>query len=269
MSAPLASGVQPVPARAGIGLRPPHFTHVLQTRPPVSFFEVHSENFFADGGPLLDTLLRVREHYPVSLHGVGLSLGSADRIDREHLRQLATLVTRVQLGLVSEHVCWGAIGGRHFNDLLPLPYTEEALALMVSRVDQVQQALGRELLLENVSSYLRYTHETMNEWEFLAALCQRSGCRLVLDVNNIYVNAVNHGFDADTFVQAITPQMVGEFHLAGFTAKTDLAVPLLIDSHSAPVAAPVWDLYTRAVARLGVHPTLLEWDTDLPAFCGA
>lgn len=266
MRTPPFGGVRPIPARAGIGLRPPHFEHVLSQRPDVAFFELHSENFFAEGGPLLDTLMQLRDRYPLSLHGVGMSLGSADRLDAGHLRQLRNLVRRIEPGLVSEHVCWGAIGERHFNDLLPLPYTEEALQLMVERVGRVQDALGRQILVENVSSYLRFAHSSMPEWEFLAALAQRSGCRLLLDVNNVYVNAVNHGFEADRFLQAIEPASVGEMHLAGFMPKADLDAPLLIDSHDRRVDPAVWTLYARAVQRFGACPTLIEWDTDLPGF---
>lgn len=256
----------PVPARAGIGLRPAHFERVLAQRPPLPFLELHSENFFGAGGPLLRLLDAVRRDYPLSLHGVGLSLGSADRLDAAHLAALKALVDRAEPSLVSEHVCWGAIGGRHFNDLLPLPWTEEALALMAGRVGRVQDALGRPILVENVSSYLRFRHSTMDEWDFLAELARRSGCGLLLDVSNIYVNSVNHGFDPYAYVDAIPPDAVVEMHLAGFTRKDGPGGPLLIDSHDAPVDEAVWALYAHAVARIGPRPTLIEWDRDLPAF---
>ena len=176
------------------------------------------------------------------------------------------MIGRAAPALVSEHVCWGAVGGRHFNDLLPLPYTDEALALMVEHVDQLQQTLQRQVLLENVSSYIHYTHSTMPEWEFLAALARRSGCGLLLDVNNVYVNSVNHGIDAVRYIDGIDPAMVGEIHLAGFSRRHGLGGPLLIDTHDRRVDPAVWQLYAHAIERLGAKPTLIEWDQELPAF---
>ncbi len=255
---------RPIPAAAGIGLRAPHLQRVLAERPRVPWFEMHTENFFGAGGAIHAALERVRADYPLSLHGVGLSLGSADALDNEHLATLRALVRRYQPGLVSDHICWGAIGGVHLNDLLPLPFTDEALDLMVSRVQQVQDALGREFLVENVSSYLTFEHADMSEWEFVAELVRRAGCGLLLDVNNVHVNSINHGFDAHAYLRAMPVAAVREIHLAGFTRKTDLAVPLLIDSHSRPVDAAVWNLYTEALALLGPLPTLIEWDQDLP-----
>jgi hypothetical protein len=248
-------------AAAGIGLRAPHVRQVLAERPPVAWFEIHSENYFADGGPALAALDRVRADYPLSLHGVGMSLGSVDPLDGAHLAKLRRLVERTEPALVSEHLCWSGIDGRHLNDLLPLPYTEEALALVAARVAQIQEALGRELLVENISSYVAFADSTIPEWEFVAALAQRSGCKLLLDVNNIYVNANNHGFDADRYVAAIPGDAVAEIHLAGF----DGSGPCLIDTHGAPVAPAVWALYERAIARFGPRPTLIEWDIDIPA----
>ena len=256
----------PVPTAVGIGLRAPHADQVLAERPPVPFFELHSENFFAEGGPNRELLDALRRDYPLSLHGVGLSLGSADALDADHLARLGRLVAHAQPGLVSEHVCWGAIDGRHYNDLLPLPYTEEALALMTRRVRAVQDALGRTILVENVSSYIHFTHSTMTEWDFLAELSRRSGCGLLLDVNNVYVNSVNHGFDAHDFLDGIPGQAVGEMHLAGFTRKRGLGGDLLIDSHDRRVDAAVWALYAEALRRYGPKPTLIEWDQDLPDF---
>lgn len=256
--------VQPIPVHAGIGLRSPHYIQVLEEQPAIAWFEVHSENFFCAGGELPQVLDRVRRDYPISLHGVGLSLGSSDQLNQTHLAQLKQLITRVQPGLVSEHLCWGAVDGRYLNDLLPLPYTEEALNLMTQRVQATQNFLGREILIENVSSYLAYTHSTIPEWEFVAALAQRSGCGILLDVNNIHVNAVNHGFDAEAYIRAIPRQHVKEIHLAGFTAKQGLDVELLIDTHSRPVADEVWSLYAAALAHCGPVPTLIEWDQDIP-----
>ena len=259
-----ALATRPIPAAAGIGLRAPHLPRVLAERPRVPWFEMHSENFFGAGGAIHDALERVRADYPLSLHGVGLSLGSADALDGEHLATLRTLVRRYQPGLVSDHICWGAIGGIHLNDLLPLPFTTEALDLMVTRVHQVQDVLGREFLVENVSSYLTFRNAEMSEWEFVAELVRRAGCGLLLDVNNVYVNSVNHGFDAQAYLRAMPVAAVREIHLAGFTRKNDLAVPLLIDSHSRPVDAEVWALYAEALDRFGPVPTLIEWDQDLP-----
>jgi uncharacterized protein (UPF0276 family) len=251
-----------LPAAAGIGLRSPHMRHVRTERPPVPWFEVHSENFFADGGPAIAALLTIRADYPLSLHGVGMSLGSADPLDGAHLAKLRRLVDRVEPALVSEHLCWSGIGGRHFNDLLPLPYTEEALAHVVTRVRQIHDSLGREILVENVSTYLAFADATIPEWEFVAAVADRTGCKLLLDVNNIHVNAVNHGFDPDRYLAAIPGAAVAEIHLAGFDASGSC----LIDTHGAPVAGAVWQLYRRAIARYGPRPTLIEWDLDIPDF---
>ena len=250
-----------VPARAGVGLRAPHYREVLATRPDVGWFEVHSENYFGDGGQPLHFLERVRAHYPISLHGVGMSLGTAEALDGEHLRRLKALIERIEPGLVSEHLCWSAIGGRHLNDLLPLPYTEEALAVVCAHVDEAQDFLGRQILVENVSSYLRFSHSTIDEWDFVAEVAARTGCGVLLDVNNIYVSACNHGFDARGYLRAIAPRAVGEIHLAGF----DRLDGLLIDTHGNRVCADVWQLYREAVERCGPVPTLIEWDTDLPA----
>ena len=249
-----------LPAAAGIGLRAPHVAEVLATRPPVAWLEVHSENYYADGGAALAALDRIRADYPLSLHGVGMSLGSTDPLDRAHLAKLRRLIARTEPALVSEHLCWSGVGGRSLNDLLPLPYTEEALAHVCTRVAEVQDAIGRELLVENVSSYLAFADATIPEWEFVAAVALRTGCRLLVDVNNIHVNAINHGFDADDYLAAIPRAAVAEIHLAGYEARGDL----LIDTHGAPVAPEVWALYRRALDRYGPQPTLIEWDTDIP-----
>jgi uncharacterized protein (UPF0276 family) len=253
-----------MPAHAGIGLRAPHVARVLAERPPIAWLETHSENLFAAGGSFHDALERIRADYPLSLHGVGLSLGSADALDRAHLRRLREVVERYQPALVSEHLCWGALGGRHSNDLLPLPFTEEALALIVSRIGQVQDVLGREILVENISTYLRVEGGDYTEWDFVAAAVRRSGCGLLCDVNNIHVNAVNQGFDPRVYLRALPRAAVKEIHLAGFTRKDNLPVPLLIDSHSRRVDTEVWLLYADAIALLGPVPTLIEWDQDIP-----
>jgi uncharacterized protein len=244
----------------GIGLRTPHVRPMQDERPAIPWLEVHSENYYVDGGPALAALLRLRPDYAVSLHGVGMSLGSTDPLDREHLAKLRRLIERTQPSLVSEHLCWSGVGGRALNDLLPLPYTEEALAHVCARIAQVQDALGRELLVENVSTYLAFADATIPEWEFVAAVARRTGCKLLCDVNNIYVNSVNHGFDADAYLAALPAEAIAEIHLAGFDASGSC----LVDTHGAAVAAEVWTLYGRAIARFGPLPTLVEWDVDIP-----
>lgn len=253
-----------VPVKTGIGLRAPHYQELLAQRPAVGFLEVHSENYFGAGGAPLHYLEALRAHFPISLHGVGLSLGSADPLNREHLRQLRQLIRRFEPALVSEHLSWGSIDGAYLNDLLPLPYTEEALAHFSMRVAAAQDALGRELLIENPSSYLQYTDSTIPEWEFLAAVARRTGCGLLLDVNNVYVSSVNHGFDARAYIDALPAAAIREIHLAGYSVNRYPEGDILIDSHNAPVWESVWDLYEYAVRRLGARPTLIEWDTDLP-----
>jgi uncharacterized protein (UPF0276 family) len=251
-----------LPSAAGIGLRAPHVAQVLSSRPPVAWFEVHSENYFAEGGAAISALERVRADYRVALHGVGLSLGSTDPLDEGHLAKLERLIARIDPPLVSEHLCWSGVGGRHLNDLLPLPYTDEALSHFCARVDAVQQRLGREIAVENLSSYLAFAGATIPEWEFVAEVARRTGCKLLVDVNNIYVNAVNFGFDAERYLNAIPANAVAEIHLAGH----DASGPCLIDTHGARVAPHVWALYRRAVERFGPRPTLIEWDTDIPPF---
>jgi uncharacterized protein (UPF0276 family) len=251
----------PVRASAGIGLRAPHYAQVLERRPDLALLEVHSENFFAAGGASLAWLERFRGIYPLSFHGVGLSLGSSEAVDATHLTKLAALVERFEPALVSEHVCWSSAAGRHSNDLLPLPYTEEALDNFASHVDAVQERLRRPILVENVSSYMRFSHSTIPEWQFVAEVARRTGCGVLLDVNNIWVNSRNHGFDPMEFLAAIDPGTVGEIHLAGFEAQGEI----LIDTHSRPVTADVWSLFRAAIDRLGPRPTIIEWDADIPA----
>jgi uncharacterized protein len=255
----------PVPAQAGIGLRAQHHVDILETLPNVGWLEAHSENYFAAGGPPREYLERIRAHYPLSLHGVGLSLGSTDPLDREHLAQVALAVRRYEPALVSEHLSWSSVCGRFTNDLLPLPYTEEALRHLIDRVASVQDALGREILIENVSSYLTFRSSEMTEWEFLAALADESHCGVLLDVNNIYVSANNHGFDAHDYLAGIPRRAVREIHLAGHSRRNYGDRCLLIDTHNARVCADVWDLYDAAIERFGPTPTLIEWDADIPA----
>jgi uncharacterized protein len=254
-------GIAPGLAGVGIGLRAPHYAQLLETRPALAFVEVHSENFYAQGGAALDWLERFRAAYPLSLHGVGLSLGSVDALDTRHLEKLARLADRFEPALVSEHLCWSSFAGRHANDLLPLPFTEEALGHVVARIEAVQERLRRAILIENVSSYLTFANSTIPEWEFVAEVARRSGCGVLLDVNNIWVNACNHGFDAARYLGAIDPGSVGEIHLAGF----ERVGGRLVDTHGARVSDEVWALYRAAIAHCGERPTLVEWDTDIPA----
>ncbi len=209
--------------------------------------------------------MSVRSSYPLSLHGVGLSLGSTDPLNREHLQKLKRLVDRSEPALVSEHLSWGSIHGTHLNDLLPLPYTQEALLHMIDRIDQVQNYLGRQILIENISSYLQFTQSPLTEWDFLAALAAESGCGLLVDVNNVYVSAFNHGFDAARYLSALPARQVQELHLAGHARNRYADREILIDTHSAPVCDAVWDLYEFALSRFGAVPTLIEWDAEIPA----
>jgi uncharacterized protein (UPF0276 family) len=250
----------PIPARAGIGLRAPHYRELLERQPDVGWVEVHSENYFGEGGQPRRFLERARRDYPLSLHGVGLSLGSADALDRGHLTSLKALVEHFDPALVSDHLSWSAFGGRHLNDLLPLPYTEESLRVFCDHVDEAQTFLGRQMLIENPSSYVAYRHSTIPEWEFLQTVVERTGCGILLDVNNVYVSATNHGFDPLTYLAEIPVPPVKEIHLAGF----DRGEHCLIDTHGTPVADPVWSLYAAALERFGPVPTLIEWDTDIP-----
>jgi len=254
----------PIPACAGIGLRAVHYREVLESLPATGWLEVHSENYFGEGGAPHTYLGALRPHYPLSLHGVGLSLGSADPLDLTHLEKLQAVIERYEPALVSEHLSWGSIDGRHFNDLLPLPYTEEALDQVSDRVSEAQERLGRRILLENPSTYLRFTHSTIAEAEFLSELVRRSGCGILLDVNNVYVSARNHGFDPYDYLRTLPPADVEEIHLAGFTVKRCDSIELLIDTHSRPVDPEVWALYQAALDLLGPRPTLIEWDKDLP-----
>lgn len=257
---PIRPPAGPLPKAAGVGLRAPHLKRVLEEAPDVAWFEVHSENYFVSGGPALATLEAVRQRYPLSLHGVGMSLGGADALDREHLRRLKQLVDRFEPGVVSEHLCWSAVGGRWLNDLLPLPYTREALDRVCAHVDEVQTALGRTILVENVSSYLRFLPEEMPEWTFVAEVARRTGCGLILDVNNVHVSASNHGYSPWDFLAGVPLGTVKEIHLAGYEEVDGL----LIDTHSRPVSPAVWSLYADALARFGAVPTLIEWDQDIP-----
>lgn len=251
------------PVGAGIGLRAPHVGEVIATHPAIPWLEVHPENYM-NGGAALCALEQIRREYPISFHGVGLSLGSADALDERHLRRLTTLVERVEPALVSEHLAWSITGGAYLNHLLPLPYTEQSLDVLCRHVDQAQRALGRPILIENPSSYLRFRYSPIPEPEFLGELARRTGCGLLCDVNNIYVTAHNLGLDAVSYLDALPAELVGEIHLAGHARNEADGQIVLIDDHGSRVASEVWQLYRGALARFGPLPTLVEWDTDIP-----
>jgi uncharacterized protein (UPF0276 family) len=254
-----------IPAAAGIGLRATHYREVLETRPPVAWWEVHSENYFGEGGAPHHYLERIRALYPLSLHGVGLSLGSADPLNRDHLDKLKRLIERYRPALVSDHLSWSAVDGRYLNDLLPLPYTEEALVHVAHRIEEAQDYLGRQLLIENPSTYLQFVESTIPEVEFLRALVERSGCALLLDVNNVYVSARNHDFDATEYIRAVPSDAVREIHLAGHAVKSLEDGEILIDTHDDIVCDAVWRLYDETIGAIGPRPTLIEWDTNIPS----
>jgi uncharacterized protein (UPF0276 family) len=244
----------------GLGLRPDHYIEILRDRPAVDWFEIISENYMVPGGRPLHFLDRFRERYPLVMHGVSMSIGSVDPLDMQYLRELKALAKRVEPEWISDHLCWTAVDGVNLHDLMPLPYTDEALRHVAKRVQQVQDFLGRRILLENVSSYVTYTHSQMQEWEFLAALTAEADCDLLLDVNNIYVSSVNHEFDADAFLAAIPARRVRQMHLAGHQRQGDY----LIDTHDQPVPEAVWDLYRQAVARFPNVSTMIERDGNIP-----
>lgn len=247
-------------ARAGIGLRPQHMPVILDQRPQVAWFEALTDNYLADGGPLLAKLRAVREHYVIALHGVGLSLGSLDPLDRDYLRRLRRLAGQMEPLFISDHLCWNAHRGTHHCELLPVPYTAEALDHIAARVRQVQDFLGRRIAIENPSSYVSFLASEMHEWTFLNELAKRADCMLLLDVNNIYVSCFNHGWDPDSYIGGITADRVQQYHLAGY----DDCGTHLLDTHGSPVHDAVWKLFASTVARIGRRPTLLEWDRDLP-----
>lgn len=256
----MPSAIQELPCVAGIGLRAPHYQEVLQNLPDLGWVEVHSENFFG-GGAALRTLLRVRDHYPVSLHGVGMGLASPDALDNNHLSALRRLCDAVQPAAVSEHLCWNAVAGEVINDLLPFPYTHAALQHVAARVQQVQETLGRRVLVENLSSYLAFNRSEMSEGEFLAELSRRTGCGILFDVNNLYVNARNLGVDTLAFIKSIPAEAVAEYHLAGHSQRDGC----LVDTHSDRVCDEVWQLYQTVLQHIGPRPTLIEWDNDIPS----
>jgi uncharacterized protein len=254
----------PIPTQAGIGLRFQHHQAVVESRPDVAWMEVHTENYMGGGTPLryLDA---IRRDFPISLHGVGLSLGSFEGLDQAHLERIRRVAERVEPGLMSEHIAWSVVAGTYLADLLPLPMTEEALEVVCRHVDQTQSFLQRRILVENPSSYLTFGHSTIPEWEFIVAVAERTGCGILCDVNNIYVSAHNHGWDAATYLAALPPAAIGEIHLAGHTVRP---LPdggtVRIDDHGSHVIDDVWALYEEALTRFGPVPTLIEWDTNVP-----
>ncbi len=256
-----------LPRRAGLGLKHEHFVEVLETSPAIGFFEVHAENYMVAGGPFHHYLALIREQYPLSLHGVGLSIGGEGRLDTEHLARLATLIERYQPHSFSEHLAWSSHGPVFLNDLLPLAYDSATLQRVCEHIDQVQSTLKRPMLLENPSTYLQFQRSTLDETDFISEIIRRTGCGLLLDVNNVYVSCTNHQRDPESYLDGLPLHAVGEIHLAGFAEDTDnLGDRLLIDDHGAPIDNAVWQLYEKVLAQVGPMPTLIERDNHLPAF---
>jgi uncharacterized protein (UPF0276 family) len=244
----------------GLGLRTDHYEQVLNERPPIDWLEIISENYMVDGGKPLHYLDRIREHYPMVMHGVSMSIGSTAPLDFKYLEDLKQLIGRVQPEWVSDHLCWTGIDGRNLHDLMPLPYTEEAIDHVVDRVRQAQDCLGRQILLENVSSYVTYNASEISEWEFLSAIAERADCLILLDINNIYVSSQNHSFDPLDYLDGVPAARIQQFHLAGHSYQNEL----IIDTHDHPVCDPVWSLYQQAVERLGKIATMIERDDNIP-----
>lgn len=256
----------PLPAASGLGYKPDHFDAIRQTRPAIGFFEVHAENYMGAGGAPHRQLAALRQDYALSLHGVGLSIGGPDRPDRAHLSRLRDLIDRTAPASFSEHLAWSSHGGDYLNDLLPLPYTPETLARICDHVDEVQSALGCRMLLENPSTYILFEQSSIDEPAFLAEIARRTGCGLLLDVNNVFVTCTNHRRDPRDWLAAFPLSQVGEIHLGGHAEEELPSGPLLIDDHGSPVADPVWALYAEVIAAAGPLPTLIEWDNDIPPF---
>ncbi|MGI9449457.1 MAG: MNIO family bufferin maturase [Geminicoccaceae bacterium] len=254
-----------IPARAGVGLKAEHYLTILDAKPDIGWFEIHAENYMGDGGPPHHYLERIRELYPISLHGVGLSIGSDGPLDQDHLKRLKSLNERYRPGLFSEHLAWSTHEGTYFNDLLPIPYTEDAVQRVAGHINQVQDALGRRMLLENPSTYVTFEDSTMSEIAFLEAVVEQTGCGLLLDVNNIFVSAVNHGFSPEQYIDDFPLDQVGEIHLGGHAEdEDDQGERLLIDAHDREIVDPVWSLFERVIDLAGKRPTLIEWDNNVP-----
>lgn len=263
---PSVFGDGPTPVKTGVGLKPCHYQIILDTLPDVGWFEVHTENYMGSGGPPHRYLDAIRQHYPLSFHGVSLSLGSAQPLNRPLLDRTRALIDRYQPSLVSEHLSWSVVGETYFNDLLPLPYTEESLKLTIDHVAETQDVLGRRILIENPSTYLQFSASDLTESEFLSEIVTHTGCGLLVDINNLYVNAGNHGIDPVKWMTEIPVTAVGELHLGGHHVNRHDHRKILIDDHGSAVADPVWELYQTALDLLGMSPTLVEWDTGVPAF---
>jgi len=256
----------PIPASAGVGLKAQHFQDIFDSKPDLGWFEVHAENYMGEGGLPHHHLSQVRRDYPLSVHGVGLSLGSADGVSDAHLAKLKTLFERYEPALVSEHVSWSTNGGVFFNDLLPLPYTEECLTILADNIDKTQNTLGRKILVENPSTYVAFAQSVIPEHEFLLEIANRTGCGLLLDINNVYVSAHNHNFDAKSYLEAIPAELVGEIHLAGHALEEVNGHTIRIDDHGSEVLDEVWQLFAETHKRMSHVPYLIEWDANLPAF---
>lgn len=256
-----------IPARAGVGLKADHYRAIIETRPNVGFFEVHAENYMGAGGPPHRYLTAIREHYPLSLHGVGLSIGADGPLDQEHLRRLEALNERYEPALFSEHLAWSSHGTSYLDDLLPVPYTDDTLSRICRHIDQVQTALGRQMLLENPSTYIWFEESTWRETDFIREIARRTGCGLLLDVNNVHVASTNQQWDARAYVNDFPLGHVQQIHLAGHSRQTDeKGRPLLIDSHDQSVDELVWNLFRQVIKRIGLVPTLIEWDSNIPAW---
>ena len=255
-----------LPAAPGLGFKPEHFPAIRETRPALGFFEIHAENYMGAGGPPHRQLTALRQDYAISLHGVGLSIGGPGRLDADHLARLRALVDRYQPESFSEHLAWSSHGAEYLNDLLPLPYTPETLNIVCDHIDEVQDRLGRRMLLENPATYVLFEQSTLTETDFLTRIARRTGCGLLLDINNVFVSTTNHRTDARAYLADFPLDKVGEIHLGGHADEELPSGPLLIDDHGSPVADPVWVLYAETVARAGALPTLIEWDNDVPPF---
>jgi uncharacterized protein (UPF0276 family) len=256
-----------LPARAGLGLKPQHYQEILEISPRIGFFEIHAENYMGDGGPPHRYLEAIRSRYPLSVHGVGLSIGGSQPLDRDHLSRLKRLVERYEPASFSEHLAWSTHDNVYLNDLLPVPYDVPTLRRVCEHIDEVQEVLGRRMLLENPSTYVAFEQTEMAEVDFISGIVRRTGCGLLLDVNNVFVSAINNAYDATAYLDAFPAEHVEEIHLAGFAEDTDdQGNPLLIDAHGTPVAEIVWALFEHAVRRKGPVATLIEWDNDVPTF---
>lgn len=251
-----------LPNGVGVGLRSSHYPHIEAEYPDIPWFEVLSDNYLCDGGPSLSHLEKIRDSYPITLHGVGMSLGSTTPLNQHYLTKLKFLIQRVEPLLISDHLCWTSLNNQHFHELLPLPYTEEAIHHVAKRIREVQDFLEQRIMIENVSSYLSFKHSTLTEWEFLQAIAQEADCLILLDINNIYVSAKNNGFNPYDYLTGLTTDRIAQFHLAGFEDHGNY----LLDTHSAPICPEVADLFTAALKQFGAVPTIIEWDKQIPDF---